>query len=113
MFAFCLHYCFHFANIESVNVISQRGLKNLLKGVSFDVAEEAIEWYKKARKADWKSLEDVRRDFPNADQVGDVLIFNIRGNRYRLIIIFGVSRLYVKALLTHKEYDRKEWMRWA
>lgn len=87
----------------------------LLKGKSSDVVDEAVVWYKAARLAEWRSLKEVRSTFPDADQVGSVLIFNIRGNRYRLIVteIFPKNKLYVKALLMHKEYDRKEWMKWA
>ena len=53
--------------------------------------------------------------YPAADQVGDVVIFNIRHNRYRLITyaVFPKQKLYVKALLTHAEYDRGEWKRWV
>ena len=40
----------------------------------------------------WQSLQDVRRFFPDADQVGAVLIFNIRGNRYRLIATHTFSK---------------------
>lgn len=49
------------------------------------------------------------------DQVGDVLIFDIMGGSYRLIarVNYPARRLYVKALLTHREYDRKEWMKWV
>jgi mRNA interferase HigB len=99
----------------SSDVISKGGLLALLKGKSSDVREESIAWYKVARLAQWNSLQDVRRDFPDADQVGSVLIFNIRGNRYRLIVfeVFAKNKLYVKALLTHKEYDREEWKKWA
>ena len=87
----------------------------LLKRKSSDVALGSIAWYKTACAARWRSLQDVRRSFPDADQVGAVLIFNIRGNRYRLIVAerFAKNKLYLKALLTHKEYDRKEWMKWA
>ena len=44
--------------------------------------------------------------------VNDLLVFNIRGNRYRLIAypVFSRRRIYVKALLTHAEYDRKDWV---
>jgi mRNA interferase HigB len=47
--------------------------------------------------------------------VGDVLVFDILHNQLRLITatFFRSQRVYVKALLTHKEYDRKEWMKWA
>lgn len=104
-----------FANMCLVNVVSQRGLKLLLKGKSEDVAKEAMAWFRSARALRWSSFDDVRKDFPSADQVGRVPIFNIRNNRYRLIVRaeYGLQKLYIKALLTHKEYDRKEWKRWA
>ena len=80
-----------------------------------EAADEAMAWYRVARRVTWTNLMDVRKDFPFADQVGDVLVFNIRHNRYRLIVRADLSRrrLFVKALLTHKEYDREEWKKWA
>ncbi len=68
-----------------------------------------------AHRAQWAKLEDVRKQFPSADQVGGVLIVNIRHNRYRLIarVDFARQKLYIKALLTHKEYERGDWKRWA
>jgi mRNA interferase HigB len=58
---------------------------------------------------------EVRREYPSADQVGDVLIFDILGNNYRLItrVRYDAQRIYINALLNHREYDRKEWMKWA
>jgi mRNA interferase HigB len=58
---------------------------------------------------------DVRRSFNSADQVGRVLIFNLRGSAYRLIatVHFASKTIYVKALLSHAEYDRKEWKQWV
>lgn len=46
--------------------------------------------------------------------VGDLAIFNIRGNRYRLIVrmAFRTKRVYVKEFLTHAEYDKGGWKRW-
>lgn len=74
---------------------------------------ELLAWYKAARNATWNSLADVRSVFPSADLVGGVLIFDILHNELRLIAVaaFKYQRLYVKALLTHKRYDRKEWMK--
>ena len=96
-------------------MISRRGLSTLLAGKSGELVREVLQWYRVARASDWRSLDDVRRLFPSADQVGAVLIFDIRHNRYRLIVsaAYPRQRLYVKALLTHKEYERKEWMKWA
>jgi mRNA interferase HigB len=72
-------------------------------------------WYKVAKKAEWRGLHEVRRDYPAADQVGDVLIFDVLGNNFRLMtrVNYNVQRIYVKALMNHQEYDRKEWMKWA
>jgi mRNA interferase HigB len=97
-----------------VNVISKAGLLKLTKK-----HPEAIPmlflWYKVAKKANWRGLHEVRRDYPSADQVGDVLIFDILGNNFRLMtrVNYTVQRIYVKALMNHREYDRKEWMKWA
>jgi mRNA interferase HigB len=48
-------------------------------GIPLDV------WYRIARKAEWKSLIEVRRLLPTADAVGKFTVFNIKGNAYRLI----------------------------
>lgn len=75
----------------------------------------AESWYKAARKARWSGLDEVRKLFPSADQVGEVLIFDVLGGNFRLItkVDYPTQRVFVKALLTHREYDRKEWMKWA
>ena len=77
--------------------------------------EELVAWYNVAHRAEWHSLEDVRAQFASADRVGQVLIFNVRNNAYRLIgrHEFPWPRLFVKALLTHKEYNRKGWLKWS
>ncbi len=50
-----------------------------------------------------------------ADQVGRSLIFDILGNNYRLITVVSWrnQRICVKALLTHREYERNTWHKWA
>lgn len=97
-----------------MNVISKRGLLQLIEKHP-GCGEAAAAWFSVARKAHWNSLADVRRNIPSADLIGRVLVFNLRRNDYRLICTcaWDVQRLYVKALLNHKEYDRKEWMKWA
>ena len=88
-----------------MNVISKHGLLELVEGKSKDVQAEAVAWYRIAKGADWKSFSSVLEHFPDADWVNGLLVFNIRRNRYRLIVFPAFSRrkLYVKALLTHKE----------
>ena len=73
-------------------------------------------WWKVAQAADWKSIQDVRRTFPQADAVelrdGTVItVFNVGGNKYRLLcgIVYRYHVVYVRLVLTHKEYTRGNW----
>jgi mRNA interferase HigB len=97
-----------------VHVISRRGLLEAAARHA-DAVGPLLAWFQVTRRAEWQGLHEVRRDFPSADQVGSVLIFNVKGNRYRLItrVQYEGQRLYVKALLTHAEYNRKEWLQWV
>ena len=97
-----------------MNVIGKTGLRRIIRKHPQAEAELPA-WYKATRHAAWKNLVDVRTVFPTADLVGKVLIFNVLHNDLRLITVaaFPYQRLFVKALLTHREYDRKEWMKWA
>ncbi|MCU1236740.1 MAG: hypothetical protein JWP63_4707 [Candidatus Solibacter sp.] len=103
-FAFCYH--------KAVNVISRSGLLEFLRDKSKDVQTEAFAWFAVAKSADWDSFAAVREMFPDVDLVNGLLVFNIRRNRFRLIVlpVFTRRKLYIKALLTHQEYDRKDWM---
>lgn len=64
-------------------------------------------WYRIAKRADWRSIMDVRAVFPNADPVGEHTVFNISGNNYRLIsaIKYVYQKAYIIDFLTHAEYD--------
>jgi mRNA interferase HigB len=68
-------------------------------------------WYRIARKAEWRSLEEVRKIFPSADGVDKYTVFNIKGNNFRLIaeINFNTGRIYIRHVLTHAEYDKEGW----
>lgn len=67
------------------------------------------EWYIKTSWAQWKSLADIRNDFNTVDYVGNQrYVFNIKGNRYRLVaaIKFKPKLVYIRFTGTHSEYDR-------
>ena len=68
-------------------------------------------WYKVAKKAEWKSLVDVKQTYSSADYVDPYTVFNIRGNRYRLIvhIKYEWQTIFIKHVLTHEEYDKGDW----
>lgn len=68
-----------------------------------------MEWYDAVQDADWKSMSDVRSFSNSIDYVGNErFVFNVKGNRYRLIvaIIFSIRTVYIKFIGTHSEYDR-------
>lgn len=90
-----------------MRVISQRELFEKVK--PFADAKAAVQlWLDRVNAGDWRSFDALRRDFPSADIVGPLAIFNIRGNRYRLIVRmqFETQRVYIKEFLTHAEYDK-------
>jgi mRNA interferase HigB len=97
-----------------VNLLGKRRVEELQK-LHADAADELRSWYIVSKKAKWKSLLDVQQDFKDADQVGKVVIFNIRHNVYRLIarVDYRSKLVMVKDLLTHKEYDKGAWKKWA
>jgi len=93
-----------------LHVISR---KRLLEAVQVHaiLAGPLDSWYRIAKRAEWKSLGDVRVLFPSADGVGKFTVFNVKGNTFRLIveINYGTGRVYVRHVLTHAEYDRGGW----
>jgi len=63
------------------------------------------------RANDYASFAELRAAFPGADQVGKLTVFNIGGNKARLIaaIHYNRRRIYIRAVLTHNEYDKGKW----
>lgn len=66
--------------------------------------------------AGWRSPQDVKRTYAHADSVraraGETLtVFNLGGNKYRLIarIRYDYQLVNVRAVLTHSEYDSGDW----
>ncbi len=97
-----------------MNVISSAALKRFA-ALHADAADELSRWNRTARNVVWRDLHDVRQHFPDADQYKSILIFNIRHNYYRLIVKvdYRAKLLMVKEFLTHKEYTRGGWKKWA
>jgi mRNA interferase HigB len=70
-------------------------------------------WRDVVSSRDWNNFAELRQAFPSADQVGPQIVFNIGGNKYRLIAMvnFEIKTLLVRDVLTHQEYDRGGWKR--
>lgn len=66
-------------------------------------------WYQEVKAADWATPHEVKKMYRNASIIGDNrVVFNIAGNKYRLIVKFNYSyRIgYVRFIGTHAEYDQ-------
>lgn len=75
-------------------------------------ADRALkQWRKVVQEADWTNFADVRQAFTTADWVEGRIVFNIKGNDYRLIaiVVFSADKLYIRNVLTHRDYDRGDW----
>lgn len=81
-----------------------------------DAAESLTAWLQNATDADWGNLSEVRQVYPHADSVvvdsgRTVVVFNIRGNRYRLVTAIHFNRqvIYTLRFMTHAEYSKSRW----
>ena len=66
-------------------------------------------WYDVVKSAEWENIRNIRRDFRTVDYVGNNrYVFDIKGNDYRLvaIVILASSKLYIRFIGTHAEYDK-------
>lgn len=98
-----------------MRVISQKPLRKFWE--RHPEAEASLrQWYRVALDAVWLSLRDVRQTYSHADGVttrrGETLtVFNIAGNKYRLVarINYSYQVVNVRAVLTHREYDDEKW----
>ena len=64
-------------------------------------------WYAIAREADWANFAELKEQFRSASAVGERVVFNIAGNKYRMVtwINFEFRIIYVRFVGTHREYD--------
>lgn len=76
-----------------------------------DSSEPLDRWYRIIKHSSYSSFSDLRETFPKADQVGKLTVFNIGGNKFRLIvyIVYPAKRVYIRHILSHKEYDKGTW----
>jgi mRNA interferase HigB len=92
-----------------MRIVSHRKLKEFYETIGREDSRIALNrWYDITENAEWKSFQDVKVDFPSADYVGNQhYVFNIRGNKYRLVVVikFTVGYVFIRFVGTHREYD--------
>ena len=90
-----------------MRIIARKALRDFWEA-NGDSAQPLKAWFREAEKADWATPHDVKAAYRSASIIGDSrIVFNIAGNKYRLIVKFNYSYRvgYVRFIGTHARYD--------
>jgi mRNA interferase HigB len=74
-----------------------------------DCEQQLKAWYREAESAKWKGPKDIKVDYPSASIIEDNrIVFNIKGNHYRLIVKINYSygMVWIRFIGTHAAYDK-------
>ncbi len=93
-----------------MHIITRKRLHDFSKRYQ-DSIEPLDRWYRIVKQSNYNSFAELKKTFPSADQVGKFTVFNIGGNKYRLIayIVYSAKRIYIRHILTHSGYDKGSW----
>ena len=91
-----------------MRIISRKALREFWE--KHADARKALEaWYADTKRANWKNPSDIKTVYKNISFVANNrIVFNIKGNRYRLVVIvvYKHSIVYIRFVGTHGEYDK-------
>jgi mRNA interferase HigB len=93
-----------------MHIITRKRLNEFAQ--KYPETETALaQWYNNVKKNNFSSFVELRKMFTSADQVGKLTVFNIGGNKVRLIaaIHYNRRKVYIRAILTHQEYNKNKW----
>jgi mRNA interferase HigB len=93
-----------------MHVVSHKAIRNFCE--EHPHARSAMDhWYRVAKRAAWSSLAEFKQSFSAADLVAPHVVFDIGGNKYRLIAEMNFARrvLFIRAIATHQEYMKGAW----
>ena len=93
-----------------MHVITRKRLNDFAEKYP-DAKSSLAHWYGIMRKGRFTNLSRLREVFPQADLVGKFTVFNIGGNKVRLIaaVHYNRNKIYIRHVLTHREYDMGKW----
>ena len=93
-----------------MRIVSHRRLKEFFEKNGNEDSRVPLErWYEITENAQWHNFAELRQDFPSADYVGNQhYVFNISGNRYRLVVVvkFIMGYVFVRWVGRHADYDK-------
>jgi len=93
-----------------MHLITKKRLKNFYEKEK-QAEQPLLAWYRIVRNSNFGNFAELRKTFPSADQFGSCTIFNIGGNKYRLITVihYNTGKVFIRKVLTHKQYDQGKW----
>lgn len=96
-----------------VRIIARKTLRDFADSLRGSKDQKAVKsaldsWFHEVGNANWRAPTDVTRSYANASIVGDRVVFNIKGNTYRLVVAVDYNRqiVFIKWLGTHAAYDK-------
>lgn len=98
-----------------MHIISRKKLLDFIK-LHPNSSASLCAWYQIVKNTDFSAFVELRGIFPSADQVktksgGLLTVFNISGNKFRLVVAIHYNRkmVFIRNIMTHKEYDKESW----
>jgi mRNA interferase HigB len=91
-----------------LRVIAKKTLREFWEKHS-DSKQQLISWYQETCNIEWKNTKEIKKEYPSASFLTDNrIVFNIKGNSYRLIvkINFDYHMVWIRFIGTHAEYDK-------
>jgi mRNA interferase HigB len=91
-----------------LRIIAKKVLREFWQKHS-DCEQQLKSWFQETSKAEWKTTKDIKIEYPTASFLADNrVIFNIKGNHYRLIvkINYDYQMVWIRFIGTHAEYDK-------
>jgi len=64
-----------------------------------------------SKSVDWNQWNDIKADYATASHVGNCVVFNIAGNKYRMIawVLYPSHKVFILKVMTHRDYDDGKW----
>ncbi len=93
-----------------MRIISKKILREFWEKHS-DSQQQLKSWFQATQLCEWKTPIDIKREYPSASFLeNNRVVFNIKGNKYRLIvrINYDYGMVWIRFIGTHAEYDKIE-----
>ena len=97
-----------------MRIITKARLKRFWETPGYQDSEGPLRaWYNhvSSKPVAWNAFQEVKATFATASLIGNCVVFNIGGNKYRLVtrVLYPSQKVFILKAMTHKEYDENKW----